>query len=108
MSLINKINFQYKFRVLKDLVDTKRYEDFFDELGKTKKNHDIFSDLSSAFVSKLIKENEKDIFGSKLVWLNSFVIEDLLYLNDFIIYYFNKQQKTVNPIKTYQEEIRGI
>ena len=38
MSLINKINFQYKFRVLKDLVDTKRYEDFFDELGKTKKS----------------------------------------------------------------------
>ena len=58
MSLINKINFQYKYRVLKDLVDTKRYEDFFDELGKTKKNHDVFSDLSSAFVSNLIKENE--------------------------------------------------
>tara|TARA_Y100001935_G_C17284162_1_gene499319 strand:+ start:175 stop:1131 length:957 start_codon:yes stop_codon:yes gene_type:complete len=108
MSLINKINFQYKFRLLKDLVDTKRYEDFFDELGKTKKNHDIFSELSSAFVSKLIKENEKDIFGSKLVWLNSFIIEDLLYLNDFITYYFNKQQKTVNPIKTYQEEIAEV
>ena len=31
-----------------------------------------------------------------------------MYLNDFIIYYFNKQQKTVNPIKTYQEEIAGV
>lgn len=108
MSLINKINFQYKYRVLKDLVDTKRYEDFFDELGKTKKNHDVFSDLSSAFVSNLIKENEKDIFGSKFVWLNSFIIEDLLYLNEFIIYYFNKQQKKVDPIKMYQEEIAEV
>ena len=25
-----------------------------------------------------------------------------------IIYYFNKQQKTVNPIKTYQEEIAEV
>ncbi len=108
MSLINKINFQYKYRVLKDLVDTKRYEDFFDELGKTKKNHDVFSDLSSAFVSNLIKENEKDIFGSKFVWLNSFIIEDLLYLNEFIIYYFNKQQKKVDSIKMYQEEIAEV
>ena len=71
MSLINKINFQYKYRMIKYLVNKKRYEDFFDELGKTKKNHDVFSDLSSAFVSNLIKENEKDIFGSKFVWLNS-------------------------------------
>ena len=37
MSLINKINFQYKFRVLKELVDSKKYDEFFTELEKIKK-----------------------------------------------------------------------
>ena len=34
MSLINKINFQYKFRVLKELFDLKKYDEFFKELKK--------------------------------------------------------------------------
>ena len=108
MSLINKINFQYKFRVLKELVDSKKYEEFFIELEKTKKNYKNFSDLSMAFVSNIIKNNENDIFDSKIVWLNSFFIDDLFYLNNFISFYFNYQQKIINTSKSYEEEISEV
>lgn len=108
MSLINKINFQYKFRVLKELVDSKKYEEFFIELEKTKKNQKNFSDLSMAFVSNIIKNNENDIFDSKIVWLNSFFIDDLFYLNNFISFYFNYQQKIINTSKSYEEEISEV
>ena len=108
MSLINKINFQYKFRVLKELVDSKKYDEFFTELEKIKKNQNNFSDLSKKFVSNIIKDNEEDIFDSKIVWLNSFVIDDLFYLNNFITYYFNHQQITINPPKSYEQEISEV
>ena len=108
MSLINKINFQYKFRVLKELVDSKKYDEFFTELDKIKKNQNNFLDLSKKFVSNIIKDNEEDIFDSKIVWLNSFVIDDLFYLNNFITYYFNHQQIIINPPKSYEQEISEV
>lgn len=105
MSLINKISFQYKYRVLKELADAKKYTEFFKELDKTKKNHSNFLNLSKKFVSNLIKDNENDIFASKIIWLNSFLIEDLSYLNRFIYYYLEYQKIIIDPIKTYEEEI---
>jgi len=108
MSLINKINFQYKFRVLKELFDLKKYDEFFKELKKIENNQKNFLDLSKAFVSAIIKDNENDIFSSKIVWLNSFILDDLSYLNKFIIYYMGQQQKNIDQIKTYEEEIAEV
>ena len=108
MSLINKINFQYKYRVLKELFDSKKFDEFFKELEKTKKNEKNFTDLSKVFVSNIIKDNEEDIFSSKIIWLNSFIIDDLSYLNKFIFYYINNQKRTIRPVRTYEEEVAEI
>ena len=56
MSLINKINFQYKYKLFKDLESENNHEELLKELMKINENKKIFFDLAKIFVSKIIKK----------------------------------------------------
>ena len=108
MSLINKINFQYKYKLFKDLESENKYEELLKELMKINENKKIFFDLAKIFVSKIIKKNDMEIFSSKIIWLNSFLLEDLSYLKMFLSFYFSKTYENIKPIKSYAEEISSF
>lgn len=90
MSLITNIKYQYHSKILKDFVSSNNYYDFFKALNKQKNNKKLYIRLLSEFLIEIIKNPNFDLLESKIVWVNSFIEEDTVYLNNFLQSYINK------------------
>ncbi len=108
MSLLTNIKYQYNLRILEDFISTNNYHDFFIHLEKQRGNNTLYKQLLFTIGSSAILNNQDDIFKSKIIWLSSFMKDDLSYIASFFEYYNNEIDTTIGDISLYEEKIINI
>ena len=107
MSFLTNIKYQYNLKLLNDCISSNNYEEFFINIEKNSKNKELYIKLLFNLGIDVIKQADEDFFSSKLIWLNSFLDEDLEYLSKFINFYqFNHNNNY--RIRFYEEEVLGV
>lgn len=97
MSIISNIKYQYNLKVLQDFISSQNYDDYFDSLKKIKKEPSLQLRLLMASGIDAIKNYNKDLFSNKIIWTNSFMADDISYINKFLNNYFNYENYSLNP-----------
>ena len=88
--IFNKIKLNYNIKLLDDLFLHKKYEQIATLLYDQSKNI-YFNDLVYYLTNKYLSGNEhNNLFKKKLIWIVSYDLEDTLYINKFVDFYFNK------------------
>lgn len=104
MSFLSNIKFQYNLKILKDDIAAGDLKSFFENLENHKNNKKLYTQLLFNLGLDAIKQTDENFFSSKITWLNSFLEEDLEYLEKFLIFYFKIHGEKFN-INSYEEEI---
>ena len=100
MSFLSNVKYRYQTKILDDLLE-KNHKDFIDYLLRLKKDKQLYYSLASKYVPAILAKNEVGISEPKIIWLNSFLRDDLQYVESFLNFYI---QKTTNR----SEEIQDI
>ena len=62
MSLLTNIKYQYNLRILKDILSTNNYPEFFEHLEKLRKNNRLYVQLLLTLGNSAILDNKTDVF----------------------------------------------
>jgi len=108
MSLFNNFRFHYHKKNLESLINTEKYLDYFAYLKKFSEHKELFYKLSLPDVSKAIANYNGDILDNRIIWINSFLKDDLQYLNRFFSYYLKEINNQPLDINFYFEEIDKV
>lgn len=88
--IFNKIKLNYNIKLLDDLFLHKKYDQILEHLYD-QRNNTYFADLVHYLTNKHLSGNEHtSLFKKKLIWIVSYDLEDTLYVNKFVDFYFNK------------------
>ena len=111
MQLFQNIKQNYYAKIIEDQLNENKSDDLLDTLKKlANTNFDIFNKLShNAIYSILSKYETGNLLTSKLYWLNSFDLNDALYVERFLKYYLSMQSSDRNyDIENYHDIILDI
>ncbi len=105
MSLLTNIKYQYNLRILKDFISNNNYTEFFVNLEKLKGNHGLYKQLISNLGNSAVFNCKEDIFKSKIIWLSSFMIEDVSYISKFLDFYNTKTLTKSGEVTLYEKKL---
>ena len=108
MSVLTNIKYQYNLRILEDFISANNYHEFFAHLEKIKKNNKLYFQLLLNLGNQAILNNKIDIFKAKIIWLNSYLQEDISYISDFLNFYNKSIQTSFGDIYQYEEKLITI
>ena len=108
MSLLTNIKYQYNLRILKDILSTNNYPEFFEHLEKLRKNNRLYVQLLLTLGNSAILDNKTDVFKSKILWLSSFSQEDTSYVSNFLSYYNRNTETSLGDVNQYEEKVISI
>ena len=108
MSLLTNIKYQYNLRILKDILSTNNYPEFFEHLEKLRKNNRLYVQLLLTLGNSAILDNKNDVFKSKILWLSSFSQEDTSYVSNFLSYYNKNTETSLGDVNQYEEKVISI
>lgn len=103
MSFLSNIKFQYNLKILKDDITVGNLNSFFEKLQNHKNNKRLYTQLLFNLGLDAIKKTDENFFLSKITWLNSFLEDDLDYIEKFVKFYFQTHGEKFN-INSYEEE----
>ena len=108
MSVLTNIKYQYNLRILEDFISTNNYSEFFDHLEKLRGKNQLYLMLLSNLGNAAILNNRNDIFKSKIIWLSSYMQEDISYVSNFLDYYIKNTESSVGDINQYEKKLITI
>ena len=108
MSFINNFRLHYHIKNLDNLINSEDFDQFFLYLLSLKKNEKIFFQLSLKYASKVINKSQNDFFDKKIIWINSYMKEDLDYLQKFLLFYLGNKKYLSENNPNYLDEIDKI
>ena len=90
MSFLNKFQYHYHSKQIETFVNTKNYDGLFTHLQSISDKKKIFYDLSLKYSSEAINQSNNEVTRNKIVWINSFLKEDIYYISSFFKFYLKK------------------
>ena len=108
MSFLNNFRIQYHTKHIEKLLDEENSTEIFSYLRELKKNKELFYHLSLKYISKFINKTNDDILENKIIFINSFLDEDLDFCSRFLQYYFENIDSSLGSITSYLSEIDAI
>ena len=91
-------------KILQDLFTSGQYKELLERLFDiNQKNKDIFFSLSKEFVAQSILLSETEITSRKIIWLNSYLDQDLDYISSFIDFYMSNKYQLETKIFKYEK-----
>lgn len=108
MSFLNNFRLHYHTKNIENFIQSENYEEFFHYLLDLKKNEKLFFQLSLKYISSAINNFHNNFSDKKIIWLNSFLIEDLDYLEKFFSFYLSDKTFSSYPMSGYVEAIDKI
>ena len=103
MSFISNVKYHYNKKILQDLFTSGQYKELLERLFDiNQKNKDIFFSLSKEFVAQSILLSETEITSRKIIWLNSYLDQDLDYISSFIDFYMSNKYQLETKIFKYE------
>ena len=108
MSFLNKFKTHYHIKNVDILIKEEKYDEFFDYLKKLNNNKKLFYEISLRYISKSIKEYNKDVMDKKIIWINSFLRDDSKYLNSFIGKYTQNYKSLTQDVNFYKSDLLNM
>lgn len=109
MSFISNVKYHYNKKILQDLFTSGQYKELLERLFDiNQKNKDIFFSLSKEFVAQSILLSETEITSRKIIWLNSYLDQDLDYISSFIDFYMSNKYQLETKIFKYENLVVGM
>ena len=107
MKIIQNIKFQYKIKLIEDLLQNSKYSEVNLTLSSiTKKNPTDSYNLLKNFIQKILNiTSEEKILNDNLVFINSFEQSDTEIITKFIDFYLNKVNFSNYEISDYNKEL---
>ena len=107
MKIIQNIKFQYKIKLIEDLLQNSKYSEINSTLSEiTKKNPTDSYNLLRNFIQKILNiTSEEKILNDNLVFINSFEQIDAELITKFIDFYLNKVNFYNYEISDYNKEL---
>ena len=99
MSFLSNVKYKYQTKILYDLLESN-HKDFIETFQKLRKDKELYFTLASKYLPPILSKNEIEVCEPKIVWLNSFLSEDISYIKNFLHFYL---QKTKNINEDIQE-----
>lgn len=111
MQLLQNIKLNYYAKIIENQLNENKSDELLETLIKLANiNFDIFNKLShNAIHSILSKYETGNLLNSKLFWINSFNLNDAIYVEQFVKYYLSKQSYDSNyDIENYHDIILDL
>ncbi len=111
MQLLQNIKLNYYAKIIENQLNENKSDELLETLIKlANTNFDIFNKLShNAIHSILSKYETGNLLNSKLFWINSFNLNDAIYVEQFVKYYLSKQSNDSNyDIENYHDIILDL
>ena len=108
MSFLNNFRLQYHIKHIEKLLDEENSTEIFSYLSDLKKNEELFYHLSLKYISKFINKTNDNILENKIIFINSFLDEDLDFCLRFLQHYFQNNDNAFGNISSYLSEIDAI
>ena len=107
MKIIQNIKFQYKIKLIEDLLQNSKYSEVNSTLSEiTKKNPIDSYNLLKNFIQKILNiTSDEKILNDNLVFINSFEQSDTELITKFIDFYLNKVNFHNYEISDYNKEL---
>tara|TARA_B100000989_G_scaffold251942_1_gene200038 strand:- start:244 stop:1206 length:963 start_codon:yes stop_codon:yes gene_type:complete len=107
MKIIQNIKFQYKVKLIEDLLENSKYSEVNSNLTEiTKKNPIDSYNLLRNFINKILNiTSEEKILNDNLVFINSFEVSDTEIITKFINFYLDKVNFPNYEISDYNKEL---
>ena len=107
MKIIQNIKYQYKVKLIEDLLENSKYSEVNSNLSAiTKKNPIDTYNLLRNFIQKILNiTSEERILNDNLVFINSFDESDTKIITKFIDFYLNKINFPNYEISDYNLEL---
>ena len=107
MKIIQNIKFQYKVKLIEDLLVNSKYSEVNSTLSEITKNNPIDGyNLLRNFIRKILDITSEDkILNDNLVFINSFDENDTEIITKFIDFYLNKVNFSNYEISDYNKEL---
>ena len=108
MSFLNNFRLQYHIKHIEKLLDEENFTEIFSYLGGLNKNDELFYYLSLKYISNFINKTNENILENKIIFINSFLDEDLDFCLRFLQYYFQNNNNTFGNISSYLSEVDAV
>jgi len=104
MAILAKIKKNYHLNLLDDQIKSQNYQQIEEHLQKiTKAGSPLIFELMEHVLKKTMNESKfENLFKTKIVWVNSFDLEDVRYINSFLNYYFAKVNSNFDKVQNYE------
>lgn len=110
MQFLQNIKFNYYKNQLEDLYKSSKYEQLFKILKELQtKDKNLYQHFSAKYLNLLLKNIENgNLLNNKIYWINSFDLEDTIYLQNFIKSYFSSIYEHEFHIKYFNDQIFNL
>ena len=110
MSILANIKKNYHLNFLDDQIKSKNYQQIEKHLQKIiQTGNPIIFELLEHVLLKTINNTESEkLFKRKIVWVNSFDLEDVRYINSFFSYYFSKTNANFGKAQAYESTLLSL
>lgn len=110
MAILANIKKNYHLNLLDDQIKSKNYQQILEHLQKIiQTGNPLVFELLEHVLSKTINNTEYEkLFKKKIVWVNSFDLEDLRYINSFLDYYFSKVNSNFGKVQNYEAVLLNL
>ena len=107
MSFLSNVKYKYQTKILDDLLRSN-HDSFIENLNKLKNDKDLYYSLSCNYIPTILAKNDVKINEPKIVWLNSFLREDLSYITNFLSFYLQRTKNFTDNICDIADEFLKI
>jgi len=110
MEILAKIKKNYHLNLLDDLIKSQNYQQIKEHLQKIiQMGNPLIFEFLEHVLSKTINDTQfEKLFKPKIVWVNSFDLEDVSYINSFLDYYFSKVNSNFDKVQNYETVLLNL
>ena len=107
--IFNRIKLNYNIKLLDDLFANKEYQEIHKHLKDLKNNKSVYYNIIRYLYQKyLLTSDHRTFHKNKFVWIVSYDLSEVEFLNKFIDYYMGKQETTTYSINQSNRLVENL
>lgn len=107
MNLLKKIKLNYNLKLLQDYFLNQKFDEAYRFIQKVKNSDKIDFFLLLKNSQSLLTNLTSEFYKKKIVWVNSYDLSDLSYINKFLDYYLSKNLQATYKIENFASSLNN-
>lgn len=108
MNIINKFKSAYLQKLIQGHFANNQINELHSLISKEISNPYIVEPLKSILQNNIEDLEQSKLFKNNIYWVNSFDLDDTIYINRFLEFYFTKKNLNISPISNYPMRLSKI